>query len=250
MPILKILFPLRNVYMLVICISLFSFKSTAQKSKPLFDEIWFQYYNKSKISEKLSLVSDVGYRLKEGQFVELSQYFLRSGLRYTINPSIRVLLGAAYFKSHYHGEARATEIRPHQELTTKHKFGKVGFGNRVRIEERFRSVNATDGTTSFTSFNFRFRYRFLFDIPLFNLSKSNSDFKLSLTVGDEILLSAGKGRFFDVSVQNRILIGPTIKFNKNNKLFMLYNFTSVSKDIPEISEEYGVLWIGFKQTFD
>ncbi len=250
MPILNILSPARKVFILALCISLLSFNSIAQESKSLVDEIWFQYYNNYKTSEKWSIVSDVGYRLKEGNFVDLTQYFLRSGVGYSISPSVRVLLGTAYFNAHYHGEGKATEIRPYQELTTKHKFGKLDFGNRVRIEERFRNIDFTDETTSSNSFNFRFRYRFSFDFPLFHISESNSDIKFSLTVGDEVLLSAGKEKFFDVSLQNRILIGPTIKFNEKSKFFMLYNFTSVSKNIPNISEEYGILWVGFKQTFE
>jgi hypothetical protein len=31
---------------------------------------------------------------------------------------------------------------------------------------------------------------------------------------------------------------------------MLYNFTSVAKDILNFSDEFGVLWLGYKQTFD
>jgi hypothetical protein len=156
----------------------------------------------------------------------------------------------AYFKTHFHGEGKVVEFRPHQQFISAHKLGKIGFGNRIRIEERYIKTISSDENFSNTTFNFRFRYRFLFDIPLFDLSKSNPDKKLSLMLGNEILFSAGKGAFFDFSAQNRFLIGPVLKFNTTNKLFALYNFTSVSKDIPDISDEFGILWIGYKQTLD
>ena len=240
----------KREFLFLFVVIFMSVNGFSQEAKPVFEEVWFQYYNTAKFSEKWSLSTDAGYRLKEGRFVDVSQYFLRSGMAYNISPAIKILLGAAYFKTHFHGEGKGSEFRPHQQLTTKHKIGNVGFGNRVRIEERFINIKASGLEPSSNSFNFRFRYRFLFDFPLFNLSKSNQDAKLSFTVGDEILFSAGKGVFFDFSAQNRFLVGPVIQFNKNNKLLLLYNFTSVAKDIPDITDEFGILWIGYKQTFD
>lgn len=237
-------------FLLILSVVFFSVNLKSQESSPVVDEIWFQYYNNTKISNSWGVSSDAGYRLKEGRFVDLSQYFIRSGASYTFNPTFKVILGAAYFKTHFHGSGRGSEFRPHQQLNTNHKFGKVGFGNRVRIEQRFINIAAYDGDPSYSTFNFRFRYRFMFDLPLVNLSKSNKEMKLSLVIGDEILFSAGKGDFFDFSVQNRLLVGPVVKFNKKNKIFAYYNFTSVSKDIPDISEEFGILWIGYKQTMD
>jgi len=225
-------------------------QSNAQKSDAGMEEIWFQYYNYAKIAQKWSLVSDLGYRLKDANFTKLSQYFIRSGIGYNLSPSMKIVFGAAYFKTHFHGTDVVTEWRPHQQLNTSHKFGNLGFGNRIRIEERFLHTNASEGTAFSNTFNFRFRYRFLFDIPLLNLSKSNVERKLSLTLGDEILCSAGKDDFLDFTAQNRFLVGPTLKLNKANKLFVIYNFTSVSKEIPTISEEFNIIWFGYKQTLD
>lgn len=233
---------------LLLCFFLIYFKGDSQESRPVFEEVWFQYYNTSKFIEKLSLSTDGGYSLKEGSFFDVSQYFIRSGLTYHTNSSVKVLLGAAYFKSHFHGKGLALELRPYQQLTSKHKLGKIGFGNRFRIEERFR--NTSSSGRGISTFNFRFRYRFLLNFPLLYLSKSNKYAILSVIVGDEILFGAGKGDFLDFTAQNRFLLGPVIDFNKNNKLLLLYNFTSVAKDIPDVSDEFGVLWIGYKQTFD
>jgi hypothetical protein len=85
---------------------------------------------------------------------------------------------------------------------------------------------------------------------LVSLSKTDSTKKISLVLGNEIIVSGGKREFLDFSAQNRILIGPALKINKKNTFFVLYNFTSVTKDIPKISDEYRILWIGYKQTLD
>ena len=221
----------------------------AQESNSFVDQVWFQYYNKSNFSEKWSLSTDMGYRLKEGSFVDVSQYFIRSGLGYQISPSFRVLLGGAIFKTHSSWDVRTIEYRPYQQLSSKHKFGKISFGNRFRIEQRFIN-NTSDNSFSFNSYNFRFRYRFLFNIPLVTLSKKDPNKKLNLVIGDEIIFSTSKTEFFDFDAQNRILMGPSVKINKNNTFFVLINFTSVTKDLPQISDEYGVLWVGYKQTLN
>ncbi len=240
----------KRVFLICLVIGCLSFKSQAQESKPVFEEFWFQYYNKMVFSEKWSLSTDVGYRLKDGRFVAKSQYFIRSGMGYNITPSVRVLLGFANFGTHLKGDVGAMEYRPHQQLTTKHKFGKVGFGNRLRIEQRFIDVIEEEGQASLNTFNFRFRYRFLFDIPLMSLSKSDADKKLSLIIGDEVLFSAGKDNFLDFSAQNRFLVGPAVKLNKDITVLALYNFTSVTKSIPDISDEFGIFWLGLKHKLD
>ena len=244
------MFNKKRISVVFIFLSFFAHKSQAQEGSSVFDQIWFQYYNKAVFSEKWSLSTDVGYRLKEGDFESISQYFIRSGLGYQITPSVRFLMGGAVFTTHLSWDVKVVEYRPHQQLTTKHKFGKIGFGNRFRFEQRFINVKGNETTGDVETFNFRLRYRFLFDIPLLSLSKKDSNKKLSLLVGDEILVSGGKHEFLDFSAQNRFLMGPVLKFNKRNSLLLLYNFTSVAKDIPDISDEYGILWVGYKQTLD
>lgn len=244
------LFHVRKIVSVFFFLCFFIHKSQAQEGNSVFDQTWIQYYNKAVFTEKWSLSTDVGYRLKEGSFVERSQYFLRSGLGYQMNSSVRVLLGTAVFNTHTSWNTEVVEFRPYQEVTTKHKLGTIGFGNRIRVEERFVNVKADEELAAIESFNFRFRYRFLFTIPLLHLSETEADTKINLVLGDELIASAGKSDFLDFSAQNRILIGPSVKINKDNTFSVLYNFTSEAKDIPKISDAYGVLWVGYKQTFD
>lgn len=246
----KYLFHTRKIAVVLFFLSFFSHKSQAQEKNSVFDQTWFQYYNKAVFSEKWSLSTDVGYRLKEGSFVERSQYFVRTGLGYQMSSTVRFLLGTAMFNTHTSWDTEVVEFRPYQEVTSKHKFGRVGFGNRIRVEERFVNVRGDAEVAAVESFNFRFRYRFLFTIPLLNFSKTDVDKKINLVLGDELIASAGKSDFLDFSAQNRILVGPSVKINKHNTFSLLYNFTSVTKDIPKISDEYGVLWVGYKQTLD
>ena len=154
------------------------------------------------------------------------------------------------FNTHDSWDHNIVEYRPYQELTIKYKFGKIDFGNRIRLEQRSIKIKGDLERGSTETFNFRFRYRFLFNIPLVSLSKTDSTKKISLVLGNEIIVSGGKREFLDFSAQNRILIGPALKINKKNTFFVLYNFTSVTKDIPKISDEYRILWIGYKQTLD
>ncbi len=235
---------------LCVVVVFFLTESHSQSDASVLDEVWCQYYNTSKISEKWGLDTDVGYRLKEARFVDLSQYFLRSGLSYQLKSNVKVVLGAAYFKAHFKGLGKTSEFRIHQQINTKHKFRNIRFSNRIRVEEKYVNILKSEGNLAENSFNFRFRYRFLLDFPLFELFKRNTSTLVSVVSGNEILLSAGKNKFVDFSAQNRFLFGPAIEINDNNKFFVLFNFTSVSKDLLDISDEFGVLWIGYKQRFD
>ncbi|WP_152285630.1 DUF2490 domain-containing protein [Flavicella marina] len=241
---------LKNLQVLKLVGLLFISLNVHGQESSVYSEIWFQYYNKLVFSNKWSLSTDTGYRLKEGEFNQQSQFFIRTGIGYSFNANNRLLLGAASFKTHLDWDISASEFRPHQEFTSNFKFGKVAFKNRFRSEQRFIDIEDPQSGNLIHSFNLRFRYRFLFYIPITKLSKLDPTKKLSFIIGNEILLSTGKNEFFDFGGQNRFLVGPAIYFNKNNALTLLYNHTSVTKDVPLISEEFGIIWLGYKQTID
>ena len=64
---------------------------------------WLQYYAQIKLSDKWTLLPDAGFRFAN-HFQAKSQYLIRVGLNYTINPNIQVGGGFAHFGTYTSGK--------------------------------------------------------------------------------------------------------------------------------------------------
>jgi hypothetical protein len=164
-----------------------SFSVTAQHTK---DEIgnWFMYFGANRISEKLSLHSEVQYRNHELTPTTIEQLLLRTGLNFHINKDALVTAGYAYIASHvYDSEQSHPESEEHriwQQLIMNNYLGGIKFEHRYRVEQRF--VNQ--------DYRNRLRYRLMVFVPL-NRPKMEPG-ALFLGVYDEIFMNTEK-TFFD-----------------------------------------------------
>lgn len=222
---------------------------TPEKSINYSNQQWIQYYNKLHFSEHWSLLTDGGFRTKDA-FNSPSQYIVRTGIAYQLNPNLRFAAGFAHLGFYRSDSLSSMEFRPYQEVLLKQKVGKVSIGHRFRLEQRvFRNLDPAGGLSSTGDFNLRYRYRLFLNIPLW-ISKNTAGRKLQLNVGDEIFLASGKDVVYNIFNQNRILVGPTFKINKNFGISMTYNHQFIGKNAPaEYNQDY-VFWLGIKHTID
>src|SRR3954468_5610299 len=210
---------------------------------------WLQYYAQIRLSDKWTLLPDAGYRWANN-FDVSSQYLIRVGLNYTLNSNIQAGAGFAHFGFYTSGKVSKVEFRPYEELGIKSKLGNIDINNRVRIEERFFNPVVDGKITGPGTFNFRFRYSLIAGIPLFNLSKKDTDKKVLLSIGDEVFINAGKPIVYNVFDQNRLLISPTVQFSKNFSVALTYNRQFAATNTAAIYNQTNVIWLQVRQKFN
>ena len=237
---------------IVVILSLmtFCFNVLAQeKNVESSNQQWIQYYNQLKLSDEWALLADAGFRWKE-KLENKSQYITRFGIGYQLHKNICVATGVAFLGYYASDKRSKMEFRPYQELIFKQNFEKIKIQHRFRTEQRFFNQVVGGEITGEDFFNWRFRYRFFVTVPILNLSANNPEGKLSLNIGDEIFINAGKEIVNNVFDQNRVLIGPVFQINKNISVSLTYNAQFASTTIAGTYRYTSVLWLGIKQNID
>lgn len=231
--------------LLILC--LLSFSAFGQKKVVTSDQIWIQSYNEAKISEKWTALLDGGLRWR-GSFDEQQAYIVRGGMAYSLSQNLRISAGFAHQGFYAEKKIIRHEYRPYQEILLKDNLGKINLSHRFRVEERFFKDKLMD--FSKTEFNFRFRYAIMLGIPLANLSAANPQRKLVLNLGDEIFLNAGKEITHRIFDQNRVIISPTLQWNRDLSIAFTYNSQFASTAVPEIFLQSHVAWLQIRYNLD
>ena len=206
---------------------------------------WFQYYNQAKLNEKWALLSDFGYRWKDG-FQENSQYIIRTSIGYSFSPSVSISLGFAHLGNFIANKVSVFELRPYQEIAFKNNFNKTEITNRFRVEERFINYDHDGNFQLPNSFNFRFRYSVMIGIPLFKLSKENENRMFLLYIGNEIFIHATKNSVNNIFDQNRIIFSPSLKLNEHVMLSLTWNSMYASTSLQNTYKHTNVIWFQVK----
>lgn len=217
----------------------------AQKTVSHENQQWLQYYNETKFNKHWSLLADGGFRWKDG-FDESFQFLVRAGVGYTVNNSVKISSGLAYFGHYNDNTLYRVEFRPHQDITLKTNFNNIKLSQRLRIEERFFTL--LDDHTN--SFNVRFRYSISVNLPLFQLSKNNPDTMFLLVVGDEIFINAGKDIVYNVFDRNRLIISPTFQLNKNLSISPTWNNQYAATTSQGLYKHTQVFWLQVRHNID
>ena len=236
----------KNILVLIPLLSA-TFFCNAQKDISHTNQQWLQYFNQLKLSSKLTLFSDMSLR-KIDNFSTRSQITFRTGLGYTITKNLQGVTGIGFFATYNKNNISRIEYRPYQEVSTSQLFGKVSVQHRLRIEARyFRLVSDVSAIDSTSSFNFRFRYRLLCSIPVSKLSVDKPDRNLSLNIGDEIFINAGKEIVYNVFDNNRFILGTTFQYN--NKLSFTFSYINQFRQlpIPQKYEQSNIFTLGLTQ---
>lgn len=212
-------------FILILLCFLTSIKFYSQNKEQPISEIWTQYYNTIKLSDKSEINSDIAYRFT-GKINNYKFFLIRTSYAYQVN-RIKLSLGGAYTNSFSNKELTNKEIRIYQEILHDNHF----LVNRIRIEEQFFNPS-TD------NYIIRLRYRFLFN---FNLKNK----KLFLKIGNEFFISSKNNINSFYFSQNRILIGLNYKINPTNSISLTYNLQS-DNDL----NYKNILWLGYKTTLN
>ncbi|UII33697.1 DUF2490 domain-containing protein [Fulvivirga ulvae] len=220
-----------------------------KKNTTTQNQQWLQYYNQIKLAGKWVLLTDVGYRWKNG-FEESTQYIARTGVGYSISDHVRVSTGLAHLGFYSLGKINKVEFRPYQELIIKNKLNKVGLSHRYRIEERFFYQVADGEIQTPNSFNFRLRYSCMASIPLFQLSSKRPERTFILNIGDEIFINAGRNVVHNVFDQNRFIVSPTAQMNKDVSISLTWNGQFAATAKPQNYNYTNVFWLQVKQQLD
>ncbi len=167
---------------------------------------WIMYFGTNKISNKLSIHSEVQFRNHTTLPNNTEQWLLRTGLNYHFSEKAFATAGYAYIPSYvYESSPSAPESEEHriwQQFVLINHLGRVKFEHRYRTEQRW--VNQ--------EYKNRFRYRLMLFIPL---NKSKIEEKTwFIGLYDEIFIN-DKSSFFD---RNRLYGALGYQINKSTSL--------------------------------
>lgn len=206
-----------------------------QKTVNRNEQLWLQYYNQIKLSDKFSLLSDFGVRTKTG-VSNWYQITSRISLNYNINKNIQGVSGFALFTTFKENIASTIELRPYKEFNITNQIDKIKIQNRLRLEYRNFS------TYGISSNNFRLRYRLFCTYPLMSLSKNKPDSKLLLYFGDELFINFGKSIIYNTLDNNRLLLGLGFQLNNALTCSITYNY-QYGRRGKQLYEHSDILWI-------
>lgn len=223
----------------------FLFSQVNSKKVNHGNQQWIQYYNRLKLSEKYTLVSDGSFRWKN-EFKNCNLALLRIGLAYNFHERNSVALGIASTLSYTADKISKAELRAWQEFFLNQKVTRLNVSSRFRLEERyFKNVINNELEDSY-NFNYRFRYRFYISFPLNN--SAIMDRTISINLGDEIFINSGKEIINNIFDNNRIIAG--ISYQVNKKLSATFNYTNQFTQTKLVNnfEENDILWLSFTHT--
>ena len=177
---------IRNFALFVFLLSTFSALS-AQSARNLTGN-WLMYFGTNRVSEKLSIHSEVQFRNHTLLPGNTEQLLLRTGLNYHIAANAMVTAGYGNITSyHFDSPQKGPESLEHriweQFILTNH-VGRVKFEHRYRVEQRWIG----------NIYKNRLRYRLMLFVPLNKRKLEKGTVFLGLY--DEIFMNT-KETFFD-----------------------------------------------------
>ncbi|HEY5691916.1 MAG TPA: DUF2490 domain-containing protein [Cyclobacteriaceae bacterium] len=226
----------------IFAISLITQASFAQlKNVQRNNQQWIQYYGQIELTDKWNILPDGGFRWQD-RFNEKGIFIARIGVGYDLNKKLRVTTGIASTGAYSPTGLRRLEFRPYQELFSSSNLGKLRVHHRLRIEERFYKRILNGDIVNGHDFNFRFRYQFSLSIQIIKIDYKNPNRILSLNVSDEIFINAGKEIVYNYLDKNRLVIGPSVQWNKNINVGIFYNFQFSQLNTPMSYAIDDVIW--------
>jgi len=185
---------------------------SAKEIKPS-NQVWFAYYNQTRLSDKWSLAVDVHLR-RTDFLANWSTQLFKPGVVYHVAKKIQFIGGHAYARSYStepDGDIQP-EHRPWQEIDWEGKLGKIKASYWVRVEERFLHTMVSERVVPGYTFNFRFRLMVSGQLPLYG-----SELKPgipSVLLQNEILFNAGQQITYNYFDQNRLFFGFVYPFSE------------------------------------
>lgn len=185
---------------ILIILSIYSLNSFAQNTNNQIGN-WLMYFGQNRVSEKISINSEIQYRNHTVVPNNTEQLLLRTGFNYHLKTAM-ITVGYGHIGSHvYLSDKKSPEVEEHrifQQLITTNNIGRIKLEHRYRVEQRWVNKDYKD----------RIRYRIMAFIPL----NKNTIEKGTIFIGlyDEIFLNP-KQTYFD---RNRLYGALGYQINK------------------------------------
>ncbi|HTF82389.1 MAG TPA: DUF2490 domain-containing protein [Cytophagales bacterium] len=195
----------------------------AQKTVAHKNENWLHAFTSIRLSSKIGITVDAGYRFK-GLFEGTTQTLFRMGGVYYFNNNTFLTVGMAYFNSYpaLNGtkDLVIPEFRPYQRLFINSTLGSLQISHRYRLEERFTRKYINEDLLDEFKYNYRFGYQLNVQIPL--RGKTLEPNELFTVFYDEVFLNFGKQVVTNYFDQNRIFAGLGYQINKSSFIIAGY----------------------------
>ncbi len=184
----------------IIIFTFYCFNSFAQNTNNETGN-WLMYFGQNRVSDKISVHSEVQYRNHTVVPNNTEQLLLRTGLNYHLQTAM-ITFGYGHIGTHvYLSDKKSPEVEEHrifQQLITTNKIGRLKLEHRYRIEQRW--VNK--------DYKNRIRYRIMAFVPLNNKSIEKGTIFIGLY--DEIFMNTQQ-TYFD---RNRLYGALGYQLNK------------------------------------
>jgi hypothetical protein len=179
------------------------------------EQLWFGYFNQTRVSNKFGFWLDVHYRQTEHFVNRPFQFLVRPALTWFIKDNLRFNAGYALVE-HFPAKGLNTtrpEHRAWQQIWWNQKYSGLVTLQWLRLEERFNHKISNDALQPGYNFNYRLRYNLSFFIPL--KGKELAPKTPFLAVMDEMFLNFGKKIVYNTFDQNRFFVGVGYQFTSH-----------------------------------
>ncbi|GGW21883.1 DUF2490 domain-containing protein [Arenibacter certesii] len=190
---------MKNIFGL--CLLLCIVNLNAQDSGDHKTGFWYQYVGHNRVSEKMSVLTEVQLRYFE-QSKNFQELVLRTGANYSFAKEVNITLGYAYLFTddtfeEFPDEENIREHRIFEQVTLKQQFWEMYLEHRYVLEQRFLDFGDQNETQH------RARYRLQLTLPLTNTFFVN--------LSDEVMLNLQE----DIFNQNRLYAGLGVRVTNN-----------------------------------
>lgn len=188
---------------------------TPEKHVHRREQLWFGYFNQTRLTNKFGLWVDVHYRQTDNFIDRPFQFMFRPAVTYFIKDNLRFNVGYA-FVNHFPAKGLDTsrpEHRAWQQIWWNQKYPGLTTLQWLRLEERFNRKIANDELMDGYNFNYRLRYNISFFIPL--KGKEMAAKTPFIAVMDEAFFNFGGKIVYNTFDQNRFFAGVGYQFTSH-----------------------------------
>ena len=176
------------------------------------EQLWFGYFNQTRLTDKFGLWVDVHYRQTDNFVDRPFQFIFRPAVTYFIKDNLRFNVGYAFI-NHFPAKGLDTsrpEHRAWQQIWWNQKYSGLTTLQWLRFEQRFNRKIANDELLDGYNFNYRLRYNISFFVPL--RGKELAAKTPFVAVMNEVFLNFGGKIVYNTFDQNRFFAGIGYQF--------------------------------------
>ncbi len=190
------------------------------KSTDHYEQVWFGYFNQSRISKRWGFWFDGHLRTKDNFFDSLSIAMVRPGITYYLSDKIKFTVGYTYnniYPADNHSGISQPDHRIWEQIQWHTNYSRIRLMQWIRLEQRWRrKIAGPDELAEGYSYNNRLRYNFFFQVPI--TKKAYEKGAVTFVVNDEVMVNFGKQVVYNYFDQNRFFVGFNYFLNAHSNI--------------------------------